>query len=91
MVISFILSLQAICDSECRFVDVGLEFAGGTNDYHAFKYSVMYASIRARIPRDYYLFGDPAYPLAVWLVTSFTGVGIGNSKDDFNFFHSYSH
>ena len=70
------LNVQAVCDSTGRFLDVDIQWPGGTHDAKVFAYSNINKGMQeGRIPKLYrsllpgrdkvplVLIGDPAYPL----------------------------
>ena len=86
----FGLNLQAICDSEYRFLDLSIIFGGACSDLLAFEAS----PIRQRLGSDNFLapglciFGDNAYVNRSFMATPFPNPGLDMEKDAYNFFHS---
>lgn len=82
-------NLQAVCDSNGKFLEVWIKFPGSASDYISFLRSDFYQ----RLKRDGFLeaslalFGDNAYVSGDKMVTPFKCVSRG-PKDNYNFFHS---
>jgi hypothetical protein len=82
-------NLQAICDSQGKFLEVWMKFPGAASDYIALLRSDFYQ----QLSRDGFLhpllaiYGDNAYVSTDKMVSPFKGATTG-AKDDFNFFHS---
>ena len=88
------MCLQAICDSDARFLDVDLGHPASTSDFMAFTASKIYkrleddaSQVGSFLFPGLCLFGDAAYVNNKYMATPFGRVG-GGSKDDFNFYHS---
>ena len=85
----FGLNMQAVCDEDCRFLDVAICHPGSTSDYLAFATS----PLRHKMEQDGFLapglclFGDNAYVNTSYMVTPYKGVSAG-TKDDYNFYQS---
>jgi DDE superfamily endonuclease len=85
----FGLNMQAICDSESRFLDVCIRHPGATSDFLSFTSSSIYRKLEEDnfLAPGLCLFGDLAYVNCRYFVTPFRSVSSGK-RDDFNFFHS---
>ena len=83
------LCLQAVCDSEGRFLDVYIGHPASTSDFMAFTASKMGRRMESDgfIAPGLCLFGDMAYVNNKNMATPFQRVSSG-SKDDYNFYHS---
>ena len=82
------VNLQAVCDSEGRFLDIYIGHPASTADYLCFKTSSLYKKLEAGIlAAGLFLFGDAAYVNNTYMVAPWRGVRSGD-KDDFNFYHS---
>ena len=85
----FGLNMQAVCDSDKKFLDVEISFPGATSDYFAFYHS----KIKQDLEKENFLypglclFGDNAYVNTPYMATPFKAVSCG-PKDDYNFYHS---
>ncbi|XP_064462095.1 uncharacterized protein LOC135372408 [Ornithodoros turicata] len=67
--------LQAICDSDCKFLDVFLGHTGKTHDAEAFRRSFIVDEL-ARICADkYHILGDAAYALREYILTPYRDYG----------------
>ena len=85
----FGMTLQGVCDSDCRFLDVSIEHPASTSDYLAFITSSLYYKLEEKslLKPGYCLFGDSAYVNTSYMTTPFKNCRAGD-KDDFNFYHS---
>jgi hypothetical protein len=83
----FGLNMQAVCNSQCRFIAFACNTAGSTNDYVAFRHSFMYGHWPT-LPEPYFYLGDCAYPLSPQCITPHIGSAVSAEDDAFNFFHS---
>jgi len=85
----FGLTLQAICDSDRRFMDVSLQHPASTSDFLAFTTSGMCAKLEREgfLDCGKVLFGDLAYCNCRHMATPFKSVRSG-TKDAYNFYHS---
>ena len=84
----FGLNLQAVCDAECRFLDIDMSHPAATSDYLAHTTSTMHDLLEDNIlAPGLCLFGDNAYVNRSFMATPFKAVS-GGVKDDYNFYHS---
>jgi hypothetical protein len=85
----FGLNLQAVCDSQGRFLEVWITHPGSSSDFIAFVRSDFYRRLTSPgfLESSLALFGDNAYVSTDTLVSPFKGARVG-PKDDFNFYHS---
>jgi len=85
----FGVSLQGVCDAECRFLDVSIGHPGSTSDYLAFRTSSLYHKLETEgfLADDVCIFGDNAYVTNGYMSTPFKNIRVGH-RDDYNFFHS---
>ena len=83
------LCLQAICDSDGRFLDVHVGHPASTSDFMAFTSWKIGRKLETEgfMHRDLCLFGDMAYVNCQYMATPFQRVSSG-PKDDYNFYHS---
>lgn len=85
----FGLNLQAVCDSNCRFLDVSIIYGGATSDFLAFKGSDLKNKLeKGMLKEGLHLFGDNAYVNTMYMATPFSGIRGRCAKDSYNFFHS---
>ncbi|CAN7977763.1 unnamed protein product, partial [Ixodes persulcatus] len=69
-------SMQAICDSDRKFLDVFLGHTGKTHDAQAFRRSFVLDDLPQICEGDkYHILGDVAYPLREYLLTPFRNYG----------------
>ena len=82
-------NLQAICDSNGKFLEVWIGNPASSSDYLSFIRSSFYTKLSKPgfIKRGYVIFGDNAYVNGEHMVVPFKGAGSGK-KDDFTFYHS---
>jgi hypothetical protein len=85
----FGLNMQAVCDSERRFLDVEIAHPGATSDYLAFQSSSLHHRLKQPgfLHPDLAIFGDCAYVNTPFMATPYKGVASGD-KDSYNFYHS---
>lgn len=89
----FSINLQAVVDSDMRFMNIYCGEPGSLHDARVFRRSLLYetASTDKRIlfPDETLLLGDSAYPLLSWLVPPFRDNGhLTPEQNEFNFMHS---
>jgi hypothetical protein len=83
------LSMQAVADSQGKFLDVEIGNPGSASDYYCWHYSLL----KQKVEKDGFLhptlalFGDCAYINTPYLISPFKGATSG-PKDAFNYFHS---
>ena len=84
----FGINLQAMCDSNRKFLFCNINWPGTTSDHMAWETS----KFKHLLEQDGFLapglciFGDNAYINSTYLATPYTNAS--GSKDDYNFFHS---
>ena len=85
----FGLNLQAVCDSERRFLDFSILNPGSASDYLSFISSELYRSFCGTpkfLKAGLTIYGDNAYINNHYMTVPFpNAVGV---KDDFNYYHS---
>jgi hypothetical protein len=83
------LNMQAVCDAECRFLEVAIDHPGATSDFLAFMRSEFNTLLETPgyLAPGLCLFGDNAYVNKPYMATPYAGKQAG-SKDAYNFFHS---
>jgi hypothetical protein len=86
--IQFGYNMQAVCDSEGRFLSVWINHPASASDFIFFLQSKLYTKLTTPGFSDgHVIFGDNAYVSTEYMVTPYKNVRAG-VKDDFNFFHS---
>jgi len=85
----FGFNMQAICDSERRFLQVWINHPASSSDFLAFVKSEIYKSLKQPgfLAPGLVLFGDNAYCSNNFIVTLYKRIYAG-SYDDYNFYHS---
>jgi hypothetical protein len=82
------INVQAVCDSNCRFIYAALAAPGGANDIAAYR-SITLPEMIEKLPLGNYVLGDNAYVCSEHLLTPFPGdekkEGV---KDVYNFYLS---
>ena len=89
------LVLQAVTDSECRFLDDSVGYPGSIHDARVFQRSELHRRIIAgdimgvtrvinHVNVRPYLVGDTAYPLSLFLLTAFQGGRLTPVQERFN-------
>lgn len=83
------LNMQAVCDANCRFIDLSVEHPGATSDFLAFTTSSIKYDLETPgfLAEGLALYGDNAYTNSKYMVAPFKGVSHGE-KDAYNFFQS---
>jgi len=79
--------MQAVCDSECRFIAVTCKHVGSTNDIVAFNRSMLKDLCR-QMSVPFHWVGDAAHMNSCGMIAPFEGTNLDLFKDSFNFFHS---
>lgn len=69
------LTLQGICDSKKRFIDVFTGVSSKTHDARVYSLSFISQSIPNICGNTYHILGDSAYPLSPYLMTPFRDYG----------------
>lgn len=83
--------LQAVCDANCRFLDVYAERAGATHDARILRVSPFGRRLLMGnfLPVNFYLLGDSAYPCLPSLITPYRDNGhLTEHQRRFNYLHS---
>lgn len=78
--------LQAICDSEYKFIDIFVGWPGSSHDARVWRNSPIYHKISndsSMIPTDCHLLGDSAYPLDSYLMVPYKDNGFLTTKQKF--------
>ena len=87
----FGFNMQAICDSQKRFLSVWILHPASSSDYLAYVRSAFYGKCRDEVAPllkpGLVLFGDNAYVSGDTMVTPYKSAKSG-LNDDFNFYHS---
>jgi hypothetical protein len=66
------INIQAVCDHNCRFVNVSCAAPGGTNDIRAYQQTPL-PNLIEQMPLGLYIVGDNAYVCTDRLLTPFSG------------------
>ena len=85
----FGLNLQAVCDSDRRFIDLSILNPGSASDYLSFITSELYRSFCSSpefLKAGLTIYGDNAYINNHYMTVPFSNAA--GVKDDFNFYHS---
>lgn len=70
------MHLQAVCDSDLRFLDVFSAYPGSVHDSRVFKNSPLFQELQSQnFPTQYHLLGDSAYGLSNVLIVPFRDNG----------------
>ncbi|KAL7376198.1 hypothetical protein ABVT39_003096 [Epinephelus coioides] len=86
----FSLNMQAICDSDARFLDIFVGYPGSVHDTRIMKNSSFYRA-RRYPPTGYILLGDGGYPCLdtpICLITPYKEPVNGHMQGCFNYYHS---
>ena len=67
------LNVQAVCDVNLKFIYFGVVAPGKTNDARVFRRCLGLQKWLDKIPNEYFLVGDNAYPLSNKLLIPFSG------------------
>lgn len=65
---NYSIVLQAVCDADLFFIDIDIRWPGSVHDARVLRTSDLHANVETLFPNNYYLVGDPAYPLKSWLM-----------------------
>ncbi|XP_034026442.1 putative nuclease HARBI1 [Thalassophryne amazonica] len=87
------INMQAICDSNGRFLDIFVAYPGSVHEAEVMKNSTLYKT-RCYPPRGYVLFGHGSYPCLetpVCLITPYKEPVDGQVQERFNYHHSRGH
>ena len=85
----FGLNLQAVCDSDRRFIDLSILNPGSASDFLSFINSALYRSLCSTpdfLKAGLTIYGDNAYINNHFMTVPFSNAG--GPRDDFNFYHS---
>jgi hypothetical protein len=82
----FSMNLQAMCDATRKFTYASLKCCGSTHDSLAFAVSTLAAFLDSgKLPSGYWIAADEAYALSEQMITPYSGNGLPQDKDAFNF------
>ena len=85
----FALTLQAIVDSDYRFLSCSSLAVGGTHDSLAFRLSSLSSFINAgNLPRGFWIAADEAYRCTNYIIIPFSRPSASLYQDGYNFFQS---
>lgn len=90
---NYSVSIQAVCDSKMKFLDLYIGEPGSLHDSRVFRRSDLYLKVleneNRMFPRNTFLIGDSAYVLKKWLIVPFKNYGnLTQTQVDFNYLHS---
>lgn len=75
----YAIILQAICDSELRFLDCFTGYLGSVGDIRVFRNSNLWIEVQRNgelyFPNEEYIIGDKAYPVLRWCISAFRDRG----------------
>ncbi|XP_033729774.1 putative nuclease HARBI1 [Pecten maximus] len=76
------LHLQAVCDTDLKFLDVFCAYPGSVHDSRVFKNSPLYTELQNNpVPRQYHLLGDSAYGNSETVLVPFRDNGHLNADE----------
>lgn len=78
------INVQATCDSNYRICQMSPIAPRATNDWNAWNRSTLSTAV-ARLPGNYCILGDAAYPLSDKLLTPYPGKALDPGFDSYNF------
>jgi DDE superfamily endonuclease len=83
----FGLVVLAGCDHKCRFLMFSCKFPGSTNDCLAWQMTKFNVDVISKglLPAQYYIICDEAVSCTEDVLSPYGGVGLGATKDSFNF------
>lgn len=86
----FGLNMQAICDSETRFLDISISHAASSSDYLAFVSSDIHDCLKQPgfLSNGLHLIGDGAYGTSPFMAPTYRDVTKGTFEDGYNYHHS---
>ena len=90
----YALPVQAVCDSDSRFLNGSICCTGSTHDALAFSTSALSNALAdVLLPRSFYLVGDEAYACALYLLTpvSACAAKLNTAANAYNYFQSSLH
>jgi hypothetical protein len=86
------INMQAVCDSNMKFIYCDVGFAGSVHDARVYKMSTLYEKLDTgiiAIPNEYHMIGDSAYPISNSLITPYRDTGnLTPIQINYNFKHS---
>jgi len=85
----FALNVQAICDSNYRFLWMSAKARGSSHDSTAWMLSHLAGRFEAEpLSYGFWIAGDEAYRACNWLLTPWSGKNLVTYKDAFNYYQS---
>ena len=86
----YALNVQAVADSQAKFIYLSVKWTGPTPDSTAFRSTTLFRSAEENqvvaLTNKRYIVGDAAYPLTVWLLKPFQkGCPRYSDNDNYNF------
>lgn len=80
------LTLQAICDSKLRFLDIFTGVSSKIHDSRVLSLSYINETLPTIVGQDRHILGDSAYPICTWLLTPYKDYGnLTPSHVDYNY------
>ena len=83
-----------VCDRTLKFLDVDTGYPGSVHDSRVFRNSSLKRHLESqegKLPAEYHLLGDSAYPLSDYLLTPFKDNGhLSELQKKYNYVHSSS-
>ena len=77
---------MAGCDASCRFTLFSAQASGGTIDYIAWDFCGLKSVLdQGELPNQYYFIGDEAFVNTSQILVPWSGRGLGEWKDSFNY------
>lgn len=88
----FAIIVLAGCDVQARFIAASATHSGSTNDIIAWQDTKLYEALEIDklLPPKYFFIGDEAFTNTNQLLTPWSGRGLDQYKDSFNFWLSHS-
>jgi hypothetical protein len=76
---NFAITLQAVCDSTLKYVDIFVGYPGSVSDTRIFRNSDLYVNVQTNknlyFPENTFIIGDKAYPSLSWCVAPYIDRG----------------
>jgi hypothetical protein len=80
------LVIMAGCDAQCRFTMFAANSSGSTHDSMALEFTNFKSQLDGgRLPHPYYVVGDEAFSNTQQFLVPWSGTGLGDWKDSFNY------
>ncbi|KAK8771866.1 hypothetical protein V5799_024894 [Amblyomma americanum] len=83
------LTMQGICDSRCRFLDVFTGTPSKIHDARVLRLSTVQEELPVVCENNYHILGDAAYPIREYMITPFRNYGtMTRAMISFNYRHA---